>query len=98
MYLKMEEAEELKRTYSSWIGKRAHIGKGQTDTLQAIHVQPKRTFKGHRPGKELYRVEFEFSNKKRYSAIEFLFYNSLILGQAYDGMIKQKVNSLRSAS
>lgn len=96
MYLKIEEAEELKKAYSSWIGKKAHVGKGETDTLLAIHVKPKNNLNTGRPAEQLYRVEFEFVNKKRFSAIEFLFYNSLILGQAYSGVIRRNENGLRN--
>jgi hypothetical protein len=76
MYLTIEQAEELRRKYNSWIGKNAHIGKGVTDTLLGIHLVPKIHYK-ETEAERLYRIEFEFRNQKRYSAAEFLFYNGL---------------------
>ncbi len=76
-YYKLEEAEKLKETYSSWIGKQAHIGKGVKDTLQAITIKPKRGL-GQYDANKIYKVEFQFGTKKRFSAHEFLFHNSLV--------------------
>jgi len=92
MYLKIEEAEELKKAYSSWIGKKAHIGNGVTDTLKKIIIRRKRPNEGLKVsnGEKVYRIEFEFESEKKLSAVEFLFYNSLIMGQAYSGTIKKQ--------
>lgn len=75
MYFSSEEAEELKRTYSSWLGKQAHVGNGVTDTLLSIRIVPGKTYPAK---KKVFLVEFEFSNGKKFSAPEFLFYNGLL--------------------
>jgi hypothetical protein len=77
-YYKLDEAENIKKAYSSWIGKEAHIGRGQTETLKAIHLKPKRENKLQKSPVKVYRVEFEFMTKKKFSAIEFFFHNSLL--------------------
>lgn len=81
MYFRIEEAEELQRMYSSWIGKRAHIGMGMTDTLKAIIITPK-TENGEELPEDspprLYTIEFEFQNRKKFTARQFLLHNSLV--------------------
>jgi hypothetical protein len=84
MYFRIEEAEELKKMYSSWIGKRAHIGKGRTDTLKAIVIKPKSDSLPQK-NKELYMIEFEFQNRVKFSARQFLSHNSLMQVRKGDG-------------
>jgi hypothetical protein len=74
MYLKKEEAEHLKRAYTSWIGKRAHVGNGVSGILKAINVKEKTPRKGQ---DKLYHLEFEFENERKFGAVEFLFHNNL---------------------
>lgn len=77
-YYKIEEAEEFKQRFSSWIGKRTHIGGGVTETLKAIVITPKRILKPTHHNQKLFKIEFKFENRKRLSAYEFLFYNALL--------------------
>jgi hypothetical protein len=74
MYFRIEEAEELQKMYSSWIGKRAHIGMGMTDTLKAIIIKPA----GSSDDDDRYTIEFEFQNRKKFTARQFLLHNSLV--------------------
>jgi hypothetical protein len=76
-YYKFEEAEEIRKQFISWIGKKAHIGKGFTETLKAITIKPKRELNPLRRSEKFYRIIFEFENKQKLSGHEFLFYNSL---------------------
>jgi len=78
MYFKIEEAEELKKMYSSWIGKRAHIGMGMTDTLKDIIIKPKNSNMPENEKEEYYVIEFEFQNRMKFSARQFLLHNSLV--------------------
>jgi hypothetical protein len=75
MYLKIEEAEKLKQTYASWIGKSAHVGNGVTGTLKAITIKEKSTTGLNK--EKLYHLEFEFENERKFGAVEFLFHNNL---------------------
>jgi hypothetical protein len=77
-YYRLDQAEEIIQTYSSWIGKPAHIGRGLKETLKAIKVQEKRAPRNLKGSQKLYRVEFEFTNEKKFSAHEFLFHNGLV--------------------
>lgn len=76
-YFKREEAERLKDTYSSWIGKQAHTGKGKKQVLININIVQRKLYKGSRDASN-YRIEFLFDNNVTLSAYEFLFYNSLV--------------------
>jgi hypothetical protein len=73
-YFELHEAEKLRNTYTSWIGKEAHVGKGITEKLREIQIRP-RNGRTKKPEK-LYHVDFVFDNKI-FSAHEFLFHNSL---------------------
>jgi hypothetical protein len=77
-YYKLKEAEELRQTYVSWIGKKAHVGNGITSVLKTISVKPKRHFSPLKKQKELYRILFEFDGGYKLNTYEFLFHNSLI--------------------
>jgi hypothetical protein len=76
-YYKLEQAEEIKQTYHSWVGKHAHVGMGVTDTLKSIRIKPKKV-KNPRASTKLFIVEFEFDSNVTFSAHEFLFYNGLM--------------------
>jgi hypothetical protein len=76
MYLSYEEAEELKSAYASWVGKRAHVGKGQTETLIAIKIIPRSEESVFKDPEKNFYLEFEFEGNKKFSSTEFLFYNS----------------------
>jgi hypothetical protein len=76
-YYRLEEAEKIIETYRSWIGREAHIGRGCKETLKSIVIKPKRGSTSVTKPAELYRVEFEFETKKKFSAREFFFHNSL---------------------
>jgi hypothetical protein len=78
MYFRIQEAEELQKMYSSWIGKRAHIGMGMTDTLRAIIIKPKSETGPPEDSDRLYSIEFEFQNRKKFTARQFLLHNSLV--------------------
>jgi hypothetical protein len=91
MYLKKEEAEQLKRAYASWIGKRAHVGNGVSGTLKAITVKEKAQGKDQ---ERLYHLEFEFENKRKFGAVEFLFHNNL---SEFSWFNLQKSDQKRSA-
>jgi hypothetical protein len=73
-YFELHEAEKLRETYSSWIGKEAHVGKGTTEKLREIQIKPRRT--NVKTPSKFYHVQFVFENKT-FSAQEFLFHNSL---------------------
>jgi hypothetical protein len=77
-YYKLEEAEKIKSTYESWIGKEAHVGKGVKETLQSINIKERQTFIREYKTETFFKVEFEFETKKRFSAHEFLIHNNLI--------------------
>jgi hypothetical protein len=77
MYLRIEEAEKLKQTYASWIGKRAHVGNGVSGILKAITVKEKVSNNKGKDGEKLYHLEFEFDNERKFGAVEFLFHNNL---------------------
>ncbi len=72
-HFKLEDAENLKQTYSSWIGKPAHVGNGESDILKEITITPKDQMSLARKN---YFVQFEFVNAKLH-AIEFLKNNGL---------------------
>jgi hypothetical protein len=76
-YFKLEDAEHMRKTYSSWIGKEAHTGKGKKQTLTGINIIQRRL---HKPLAQdaIYKIEFIFDGQKKLSAYEFLFYNSLV--------------------
>ena len=76
-YYKLEQAEEIRSTYNSWVGKQAHVGLGMTGTLKSIRIKPKR-IKNQHDSNKLFKVEFEFDNNVKFSAHEFMFYNGLM--------------------
>ncbi|MFL5751873.1 MAG: hypothetical protein ACJ76F_00580 [Bacteroidia bacterium] len=76
-YYKLQEAEEIIQTFSSWVGKKAHAGNGALETLKGITLKKKRSHSTSTNNELSYRVIFEFENNKKFSAGEFLKINSL---------------------
>lgn len=79
MYYSIERAEDLRKKYSSWIGKRAHVGGGRTEVLKHISIQSKKVSSSGNE-KVLYRVQFEFENKT-FNSHQFLKHNSQQFGR-----------------
>lgn len=75
-YYSNEQAEELKNKFEAWIGKKAHVGSGRTEILKQIHILSKKSRNPFTKNRKLFRVSFEFENKRRISANRFLQYNS----------------------
>ncbi|MCE3229300.1 MAG: hypothetical protein K0S32_3851 [Bacteroidetes bacterium] len=76
-YYRLEEAEELRQTFSSWINKLAYIDTGETNILKRIIVKPKRSLKIREKNEKMYSVNFEFFNTKKIDALHFLINNGL---------------------
>jgi hypothetical protein len=76
-YYSLEDAMDLMNTFASWIGKKAHVGNGTTETLKAIEIkESSRIVKALAPEKK-YLINFRFENKKVFGAKEFLEVNGL---------------------
>jgi hypothetical protein len=84
-YYKLKDAQELIKIYSSWVGKKAHAGNGLLETLKGIVIKEKRRISANPANEKNYLVIFEFENKKKFPADEFLKINSLNarIGQNY---------------
>jgi hypothetical protein len=76
-YFNLQEAEELKQTFLSWINKVAHIGNGQISILKEIIIKPRKSMFRQAPEHQLYHVEFQFINSKTIDASHFLISNRL---------------------
>lgn len=76
-YFNLQEAEEIKQTFLSWINKVAHVGNGQISILKDIIIKPRRTMFRQEPDRQLYHVEFQFINSKSVDASHFLMSNGL---------------------
>jgi hypothetical protein len=76
-YYRLAEAEEIKKAYSSWVGKLAHIGNGKIETLKQIVIRPAREMMIFGKKEKAYKVFFEFENKKCFSAYAFMINNGL---------------------
>ncbi|MGZ3884360.1 MAG: hypothetical protein ACXVPQ_11075 [Bacteroidia bacterium] len=76
-YFRLPEANELKQTYSSWIGKKAYVGGGKMETLKDIIIKPSKDIIVFGKSEKGHAVYFEFENKKRLSAYSFLIVNGL---------------------
>lgn len=75
-FYRLCEAEKIKQTYSSWINKRAHLGKGQFEILKTISVNAAQARK--QAGEDaLFSVKFEFWNGQKIDAWHFLKNNGL---------------------
>jgi hypothetical protein len=71
----LKDAEEIKKAYASWIGKKAHIGAGSHKVLQDIIV---RAGNNGISQEKLYTVEFKFDNGRTFGAYEFGINNGLV--------------------
>jgi hypothetical protein len=76
-YYKLREAEMIRNKYMSWIGREAHIGGGRTAILKSISIKLKKGKAGENTVEDLFKVEFEFAENKKFSAYEFFYCNSL---------------------
>lgn len=86
-YYKLEEAEQLKQTYTSWIGREAHVGKGEKQRLHSIKILSSKS------PITAYRVEFIFGNGQSLNAPEFLYRNGLVQSFKHFNTISQKSDS-----
>jgi len=77
LYFKSGEAEALKQTYVSWIGRDAHTGKGKKQVLKNIIITECTLHKPFK-GETSYKVEFIFEDNSVLNAYDFLVFNSLI--------------------
>jgi hypothetical protein len=77
LYYSLREAEEFKNRFSSWIGKKSHIGQGVTETLASIEIKQKKIVKPTRNSDMLFRIEFVYENNHKLSAHDFLYHNAL---------------------
>lgn len=82
-YYRLKEAEELKQTYSSWVNKKAHAGNGTFAILKCIKVRPRRSAKTFFEVEKVYSVQFEFENKIKLDAQNFLLNNGLTAVVSY---------------
>lgn len=76
-YYTLREAEEIRHTYSSWIGKKAFIEGSRQETLKRIIVRPAIELNPRAEAEDGYLVEFEFSNRKITGSYEFMTSNGL---------------------
>jgi hypothetical protein len=76
-YYGLKEAEKLKQIFSSWINKMAHAGDGRFDTLKRIIIRPRRNNGMPVSPERVYSVHFEFENRIRLDARNFLANNGL---------------------
>lgn len=74
-YYTLAEAEEIRQTYASWVGKTAHIGAGSHELLKNISI---RSNSDDPLNGESFLVEFEFENGRSFSAYEFSVNNGLV--------------------
>jgi hypothetical protein len=76
-YYSLEDAKEIMNTFTSWIGKKAHVGDGTTEVLKAIEIkESSRVVKALAPQKK-YMINFRFEGRKKFAAAEFLRVNGL---------------------
>jgi hypothetical protein len=62
-YHTLPEAQEIKQTYSSWIGKKSHIGMGRQEVLKDITLKPGKPISVGESVEPGYYLEFVFENK-----------------------------------
>jgi hypothetical protein len=82
LYFNLEQAENIRNTYSSWIGRKAHIGNGSTDFLTDIQLKPRHEFRPFRSEK-LYSIQFVFEGGQKFFAHDFFLYNGLMMTKLY---------------
>jgi hypothetical protein len=76
MYYSLREAEEIKQTFSSWIGKKAYTVCGKQEVLKNIIIKPV-----HLAANRLkvnFSIDFEFENRNVCASTEFLSVNGLM--------------------
>ncbi|MBA3663098.1 MAG: hypothetical protein H0W61_02680 [Bacteroidetes bacterium] len=78
---KKEEAQNLKNTYTSWIGRDAHTGNGKKKILKDINISQDKLLEPLTDS-AVYKVDFIFEGNTVLDAYEFLSYNSLIFDDA----------------
>jgi hypothetical protein len=76
-YYSLEEAEEVRQTYSSWIGKKAYTLSGIQEILKNISIKPGRIISGEKTRHGFF-VDFEFDNGGQCGSYEFMSRNGLI--------------------
>jgi hypothetical protein len=97
-YHSLTEAEEIRSKYSSWIGKRAHAGKGKQSVLKNIRIrQGADVYFNSRPERGYY-LEFEFENGTFMNVYQFTLNNglSLITGTISPEEMRRYTESLLS--
>jgi hypothetical protein len=57
------EAQEIRQSYLSWIGKKAHIGMGRQEVLKDIAVKIGNAISVGEKPEQAYYLEFAFENK-----------------------------------
>jgi hypothetical protein len=62
-YHTLSEAQEIRQTYSSWIGKKAHIGMGKQEMLRTIDLKAGRSIVVGGSIEQGYYLEFIFESK-----------------------------------
>jgi hypothetical protein len=62
-YHTLTEAQEIKQTYYSWIGKRSHIGMGKQEILKDITLKAGRAIAVGEALEQGYYLEFIFETK-----------------------------------
>lgn len=83
LYFNLEQAESIRNTYSSWIGRKAHIGNGYTEVLTDIQIKQKREFKPFRTSETLYSIRFHFQGGQKFYAHDFFLHNGLMVTKLY---------------
>jgi hypothetical protein len=73
--LQLEIAEAIISQYISWIGRRAHIGNGNTDILKGIKLTAEKSGNDSRERK--YDIEFVFENGMKLKTADFFSFNAL---------------------
>jgi hypothetical protein len=83
LYFNLEQAESIKNTYSSWVGRKAHIGNGYTSVLTDIQIKQKREFRAFRTSERLYSIQFYFEGGQKFHADDFFLHNGLMMTKLY---------------
>lgn len=93
-YHTLKEAEEIRRTYCSWISKRAHSGLGKQEYLRDIVIKPGNRISVGGINEQGYYLEFIFENRVL-NVYEFTVSNGLmpITGTLSVAEIKRQVAS-----
>jgi hypothetical protein len=76
-YHTLNEAQEIKQTFASWIGKKVHIGKGKLELLKAILINSRIMIRTSERSENGFYLEFVFENSKL-NVYEFTICNGLL--------------------